>query len=228
VGGGGEGGGGGARGGGGGGRGGRRGGGGGGGGGGGEGGGWGGGGGGVGGGGGEGGGGGGPGGGVGGGGGGGGGGRGGGGGGRGCLRRGGAGGSKVYWDGVPYLPLGRDSVFLDRPASRSRRSTKAPSPCDRAARVASALLVTLRPTLHGNRVASRGVATGEGEDGELLTAAPSCAAGAPGIGLSLVAITTTTSGLQASFGATAFHSVDLGLKAEYVPERAVGEPRTKL
>ncbi len=128
----------------------------------------------------------------------------------------GAAGLEIYWDGVPYLPLGRDSVFLD-PARISL------APLERIDVIVlpaslRVYLVTLRQrsTETGSQV---GVATGEVKTanyrGAFLRRWRS------GLGLSLVADYNNNEGIEGS-SSTAFNSVDLWLKAEYVPSARFG------
>ena len=128
----------------------------------------------------------------------------------------GAAGLEVYWDGVPYLPLGRDSVFLD-PA----RIPLAPLERIDVIVLPGSLrvyLVTLRQ--RSTETASQvGVATGEVKTanyrGAFLRRWRS------GLGLSLVADYNNNDGIEGS-SSTAFNSVDLWLKAEYVPSARFG------
>jgi len=128
----------------------------------------------------------------------------------------GAAGLEVYWDGVPYVPLGRDSVFLD-PARISL------APLERIDVIVlpaslRVYLVTLRQ--HSTETTSQvGVATGEVKTanyrGAFLRRWRS------GLGLSLVADYNNNDGIEGS-SSTAFNSVDLWLKAEYVPSARFG------
>jgi hypothetical protein len=128
----------------------------------------------------------------------------------------GAAGLEVYWDGVPYLPLGRDSVFLDPariPLAPLERIDVIVLPA--SLRV---YLVTLRQ--RSTETASQvGVATGEVKTanyrGAFLHRWRS------GLGLSLVADYNNNDGIEGS-SSTAFNSVDLWLKAEYVPSARFG------
>jgi TonB-dependent receptor-like protein len=123
---------------------------------------------------------------------------------------------EVYWDGAPYLPLGRDSVYLD-PARIPL------APLERVDVVV--LPVTLRVYLVTRRQASTapvtevGITTGQfstsGYRGAFLKRWRS------GLGLSLVADWSDITGL-ANSATTPFHDVDLWLKAEYVPSAKVG------
>lgn len=122
----------------------------------------------------------------------------------------GAAGLEVYWDGTPYLPQGRDSVFLD-PA----RISLAPLERVDVIVLPAALrvyLVTIRQR-STETTSQVGIATGEVRTanyrGAFLRRWRS------GLGLSLVADYNNTDGI-AGTSSTAFNSVDLWLKAEYV------------
>ena len=128
----------------------------------------------------------------------------------------GAAGLEIYWDGVPYLPLGRDSVFLD-PARISL------APLERIDVIVlpaslRVYLVTLRQR-STETTSQVGVATGEVKTanyrGVFLRRWRS------GFGLSLVADYNNNDGIQGS-SSTAFNSVDLWVKAEYVPSARFG------
>jgi hypothetical protein len=128
---------------------------------------------------------------------------------------------EVYWDGAPYLPLGRDSVYLD--AGRIPLA-----PLERVDVIV--LPVSLRVYLVTRRQSSTapvtevGITTGQfntsGYRGAFLKRWRS------GLGLSLVAdwsdITGPATSATTSFATTPFHDVDLWLKAEYVPSARVG------
>jgi len=128
----------------------------------------------------------------------------------------GAAGLEVYWDGVPYLPIGRDSVFLD-PARISL------APLERVDVIV--LPAMLRVYLVTRRQRSTetaslvGVATGDVSTanyrGAFLQRWRS------GMGLSLVADYNNNDGIG-STSSTAFSSVDLWLKAEYLPSPRLG------
>ncbi len=128
----------------------------------------------------------------------------------------GAAGLEIYWDGVPYLPQGRDSVFLD-PA----RISLAPLERVDVIVLPAALrvyLVTLRQ--RSTETASQvGIATGElrtaNYRGAFLRRWRS------GLGLSLVADYNNNDGFGGT-SSTAFNSVDLWLKVEYVPTPRLG------
>ena len=123
---------------------------------------------------------------------------------------------EVYWDGAPYLPLGRDSVYLD-PA----RIPLAP-----LERVDVIVLPTmLRIYLVSRRQASTaalteiGIATGQfnasGYRGAYLKRWRS------GLGVSLVADWNDITG-PANSATTTFHDANIWLKAEYAPSPKVG------
>ena len=128
----------------------------------------------------------------------------------------GPGALEVYWDGAPYLPLGRDSVYID-PARIPL------APLERVDVIV--LPATLRVYLVTRRQTSTapvtevGITTGQfntsGYRGAFLKRWRS------GLGLSLVADWSGINGLAGS-STTAFHDVDLWLKAEYVPSAKVG------
>jgi TonB-dependent receptor-like protein len=128
----------------------------------------------------------------------------------------GAAGLEIYWDGVPYLPLGRDSVFLD-PARISL------APLERVEVIvlpASLRVYLVTARQRSTETASQvGVATGEVKTsnyrGAFLRRWRS------GLGLSLVADYNDNQGIQETSSAP-FSSVDLWLKAEYVPSARFG------
>jgi len=128
----------------------------------------------------------------------------------------GAAGVEFYWDGVPYLPIGRDSVFLD------------------PARISLALLervdvivlpASLRVYLVTRRQRSTETASEVGiASGEVSTANYRGAflrRWRSGLGLSLVADYNNNDGIGTS-SSTPFNSVDLWLKAEYLPSPNLG------
>jgi TonB-dependent receptor-like protein len=128
----------------------------------------------------------------------------------------GAAGLEIYWDGLPYLPQGRDSVYLD-PARISL------APLERVDVIVlpatlRVYLVTVRQ--RSTETASQvGIATGEVRTanyrGAFLRRWRS------GLGLSLVADYNNNDGI-AGTSSTAFNSVDLWFKAEYVPSPRFG------
>jgi hypothetical protein len=125
-------------------------------------------------------------------------------------------GLEVYWDGVPYLPLGRDSIWLD-PA----RIPLAPIERVDVEVLPSTLrvyLVSGRPRSSVPRTEVR-ISTGSNSiaqyRGGFARRWPS------GLGLSLSADYRNIDGIEGS-STTAFNSVDLWLKAEYVPSPHAG------
>jgi hypothetical protein len=123
---------------------------------------------------------------------------------------------EVYWDGAPYLPLGRDSVYLD--AGRIPLA-----PLERVDVVV--LPATLRVYLVTRRQSSTTPVTEIGiTTGQFNTSGYRAAflkRWHAGLGLSLVADWSDITGL-ASSATTPFHDVDIWLKAEYVPSARVG------
>jgi len=128
----------------------------------------------------------------------------------------GAAGLELYWDGVPYLPLGRDSVFLD-PA---RISLVPLERVDVLVLPASLRVYLVTARQRSTATASQvGIATGEVRTanyrGTYLRRWRS------GLGLSLAADYNNNDGIAASSSAP-FNSTDLWLKAEYVPSPHFG------
>lgn len=123
---------------------------------------------------------------------------------------------EVYWDGAPYLPLGRDSVYLD-PARIPL------APLERVDVVV--LPATLRVYLVTRRQSSTAPITEVGvTSGQFSTAGYRGAylkRWRSGLGVSLVADWSDITGL-ASSASTSFHDVGLWLKAEYVPSAKMG------
>jgi TonB-dependent receptor-like protein len=128
----------------------------------------------------------------------------------------GAAGLELYWDGVPYLPLGRDSVFLD-PARISL------APLERVDVVV--LRATLRVYLVTTRVASTVTATqigiATGQIGTATYRGSYARRWRSGLGLSLAADYNNSDGV-ANSSTTSFNSVDLWLKAEWLPRPTLG------
>ncbi|PYP30073.1 MAG: hypothetical protein DMD49_11465, partial [Gemmatimonadetes bacterium] len=118
---------------------------------------------------------------------------------------------EVYWDGVPYLPLGGDSVYLD-PARIPL------APLERVDVVV--LPAALRVYLVTSRQQSTAPATEIGITTGFLGTAGYRAAflkrWRSGLGLSLVADWNAINGETGS-SSTPFHDVDLWLGAVYVP-----------
>jgi len=125
-------------------------------------------------------------------------------------------GLELYWDGVPYLPLGRDSLYLD-PARISL------APLERVDVVV--LPASLRVYLVTSRQRSTATASQVGvASGEVSTANYRGAylrRWRSGVGLSLVADYNNNDGITGSSN-TPFNSVDLWLKAEYLPNPHMG------
>jgi hypothetical protein len=123
---------------------------------------------------------------------------------------------EIYWDGTPYLPLGRDSVYLD-PARISL------APLERVDVIV--LPATLRVYLVTRRQSSTAPVTEVGiTTGEFNTSGYRGAfqkRWRSGMGLSLVADWNDITG-PAGSPTTPFHGVDLWLKGEYVPSAKVG------
>ena len=123
---------------------------------------------------------------------------------------------EVYWDGVPYLPLGRDSVYLD-PARIPL------APLERVDVVV--LPAALRVYLVTSRQQSTAPATEIGITTGFLGTAGYRAAflkrWRSGLGLSLVADWNAINGETGS-SSTPFHDVDLWLGAVYVPTPKLG------
>jgi hypothetical protein len=125
-------------------------------------------------------------------------------------------GLELYWDGVPYLPMGRDSLYLD-PARISL------APLERVDVVVlpaslRVYLVTLRQ--RSTATASQvGVASGEVSTANYRGAY--LRRWRSGLGLSLVADYNNNDGISGTSN-TPFNSVDLWLKAEYVPNPHLG------
>ncbi|HVH09936.1 MAG TPA: Plug domain-containing protein, partial [Gemmatimonadales bacterium] len=122
----------------------------------------------------------------------------------------GAAGLEVYWDGVRYLPLGRDTVYLD-PARISL------APLERVDVVV--LPASLRVYLVTRRQRSTATASEVGiATGEVGTANYRGAylrRWRSGLGLSLVADYNNNNGIGGTSSAP-FNAVDLWLKAEYL------------
>jgi len=125
-------------------------------------------------------------------------------------------GLELFWDGVPYLPLGRDSLYLD-PARISL------APLERVDVVVlpaslRVYLVTLRQ--RSTATASQvGVASGEVSTANYRGAY--LRRWRSGVGLSLVADYNNNGGVSGSSN-TPFNSVDLWLEVEYLPNRHLG------
>ncbi|MGH7539002.1 MAG: hypothetical protein ACREMF_10220 [Gemmatimonadales bacterium] len=125
-------------------------------------------------------------------------------------------GLEIYWDGMPIVPLGRDSVWID-PA----RVPLAPVELIDVLVLPSTLrvyLVTGRPRALTPRTEVR-VSTGDNSIAQYRGGFAK--RWSSGMGLSLAADYRNIDGIIGS-STTAFNSVDLWLKAEYVPSPRAG------
>jgi len=125
-------------------------------------------------------------------------------------------GLEIYWDGVPYLPLGRDSVYVDPariPLAPLERVDVVVLPAQLRVYLVSARQQSTVPTSE-IRILS-GEASNQGYRGAFAKRWRS------GLGLSLAADWNTIDGFSSS-ASTAFRDVDLWLKAEYVPTPHAG------
>jgi hypothetical protein len=125
-------------------------------------------------------------------------------------------GLEVYWDGVPYLPLGRDSVWLDAariPLGAVERVDVQVLP--------STLRVYLVSTRPRSTVPRTGVRISTGTNSIAQYRGGFARRWKSGLGLSLSADYRNIDGFEGS-PTTAFNSVDLWLKAEYVPSPHFG------
>jgi hypothetical protein len=125
-------------------------------------------------------------------------------------------GLEVYWDGVPYLPLGRDSVWLD-PA----RIPLAPVEQVEVQVLPSTLRVYLVSGRPRSTVPRTEVRIGTGANSIAQYRGGFAKRWKSGMGLSLAADYRNIDGIEGS-STTAFNSVDLWLKLEYVPSPHVG------
>ncbi len=123
---------------------------------------------------------------------------------------------EVYWDGVPYVPLGRDSVYLD-PARIPL------APLERVDVIV--LPASLRVYLVTARQSSTAPATEIGITSGFVGTSGYRAAFLKrwhsGLGLSLEADWNDIAGASTS-STTSFHDVDLWLEAAYVPDPRLG------
>src|SRR5439155_1464174 len=125
-------------------------------------------------------------------------------------------GLEIYWDGVPYLPLGRDSVYVDPariPLAPLERVDVVVLPAQLRVYLVSARHESTVPTSE-IRILS-GEASNQGYRGAFAKRWRS------GLGLSLAADWNTIDGFSSS-ATTAFRDVDLWLKVEYVPTPRAG------
>jgi hypothetical protein len=119
-------------------------------------------------------------------------------------------GLELYWDGVPYLPLGRDSVWLD-PA----RVPLAPLERIDIEILPSTLRVFLVTMRARSTVPRTEVRISTGANSVAQYRAGFAKRWGSGVGLSLSADYRNIDGIRSS-STTAFNSVDLWLRGEYV------------
>lgn len=120
---------------------------------------------------------------------------------------------EVYWDGFPYVPLGRDSIYLDPariPLAPLERVDVIVMPA-----MVQVHLVTARPrsTSPGTQI---GILTGDQDVADYR--AGYAVRTRSGFGVSLVADWNSVGNTNIGSTTTTFNSSDLWLKAEYVPE----------
>ena len=128
----------------------------------------------------------------------------------------GAAGLEIYWDGVPYLPLGRDSVFLDParvPLGPLQRVEVVVDPA-----VVRVYLVTLSPTTT-EPITGIEIATGTGR--YAVYRGLFARRWRSGFGLALRADFGATNGYAAS-PHTNFRNTDLWVRLEYAPSPRYG------
>jgi hypothetical protein len=125
-------------------------------------------------------------------------------------------GLEVYWDGVPYLPLGRDSVYLD-PA----RIPLAPLERVDVVVLPAALRVYLVTARQQSTATSSQVRIATGQVSTANYRGAYLRRWRSGVGLSLVADYNNNDGIGGG-ASTAFNSVDLWLKGEYLPSPRLG------
>jgi hypothetical protein len=125
-------------------------------------------------------------------------------------------GLELYWDGVPYLPLGRDSVWLD-PA----RVPLAPLETIDVEVLPSTLRVHLVSQRSRSTIPRTMVRISTGVNAIAQYRGGFAKRWQSGLGLSLAADYRNIDGLTGT-STTAFNSVDLWLKAEYVPSPRIG------
>ncbi len=125
-------------------------------------------------------------------------------------------GLEVYWDGVPYLPLGRDSVYLD-PA----RISLAPLERVDVIVLPASLRVYLVTARHQSTETATQVRMTTGEVSTAGYRGSYAKRWHSGIGLSLLADYNNNDGIAGS-SSTAFNDVDLWFKVEYLPSPRLG------
>jgi hypothetical protein len=123
---------------------------------------------------------------------------------------------EVYWDGVPYLPLGRDSVWLD-PA----RIPLAPVETVDIEVLPSSLRVYLVSQRVASTLPATEVRISSGTNSVAQYRGGFAKRWRSGLGLSLAADYRNIDGINGT-STTAFNSVDLWLKAEYLPNPRMG------
>ena len=128
----------------------------------------------------------------------------------------GAGGLEIYWDGVPYLPLGRDSAWLD-PA----RIPLAPLERVEVVVLPASLRVYLISARQRSTHATTDVNVKTGQFSTAGYRADIAKRWNSGVGLALGADYNNTLGDPPST-TTAFNSVDLWLKGEYIATNRLG------
>jgi hypothetical protein len=125
-------------------------------------------------------------------------------------------GLELYWDGMPYLPLGRDSVWLD--PARVPLAPLERIDVEVRASVLRVHLVSARPRSTVPRTEVR-ISTGGNSIAQYRGGFSK--RWRSGLGLSLAADYRNIDGITGS-STTAFNSTDLWLKAEYVPSARFG------
>ena len=123
---------------------------------------------------------------------------------------------EVYWDGVPYLPLGRDSVWLD-----AARIPLGPLERVDVQVLPSTLRVYLVPARQRSTAPRTGLRIGTGTNSIAQYRGSFAKRWPSGLGLSLNGDYRNLDGIPGS-STTAFNTVDLWLKAEYVPSPHFG------
>jgi hypothetical protein len=125
-------------------------------------------------------------------------------------------GLELYWDGVPFLPLGRDSVWLD--PARVPLAPLERIDIEVRASMLRVHLVSARPGSTAPRTEVR-ISTGGNSIAQYRGGFSK--RWRSGLGLSLLADYRNIDGIG-STSTTAFNSVDLWLKAEYLPSPRIG------
>ena len=123
---------------------------------------------------------------------------------------------EVYWDGVPYLPLGRDSLWLD-PA----RIPLGPIERIDVQILPSTLRVYLVTARQRSTLPRTGVRISTGGNSIAQYRGSFAKRWKSGVGLAVNADYRNIDGIAGS-STTAFNTVDLWLKAEYVPSPRFG------